>query len=117
MPASEIPKIDFIFFDKVAHALLHGVLCFIWLWYSFKHDQNHISSRNVFVVLLMCFCYGLTIEVFQHWFTLTRTFDLFDLVANGVGSLLGLFVFWKLQKEVAKTSKFTTNGNQEKSEL
>lgn len=116
-PASELPKIDFIFIDKVAHTLVHGVLSFIWLWYVFRNDQNHISSRNVFVVLVLCLCYGLTIEAFQHWFTLTRTFDLFDVVANGVGSLLGLYVFWKLQKEVAETSKWTTNGNQEKPKL
>ncbi|WP_363299828.1 VanZ family protein [Altibacter sp.] len=116
-PASEIPKLDILFFDKIAHVAIHGLLCFVWLWYGFRYDKNHISSRIVFVVLIACFCYGVVIEAFQHWFTLTRTFDLFDVVANGVGSLLGLFVFWKLQNRISIMPKQSTNGNQKEPEL
>jgi VanZ family protein len=98
IPSSEIPRIKVTFIDKIAHVLIHGFLSLIWLWYCFSADKCHISVKNVFVVLLICFSYGVVIEAAQHWFTLTRSFDIFDIVANGFGSLLGLLSFWIFRK-------------------
>jgi VanZ family protein len=112
-PASDIPKLEILLFDKIVHVVIHGLLSGIWLWYGFRYDQNHFSSKTVFVVLSICFCYGLFIEAFQHWFTLTRTFDVFDVVANAIGSLLGLFVFWKFHSMSSNIFKRATNGNKE----
>jgi VanZ family protein len=100
IPSSEIPRIKVTFIDKIAHVLIHGFLSLIWLWYRFSTDKCHISVKNVFVVLLICFSYGVIIEAAQHWFTLTRSFDIFDIVANGFGSLLGLLSYWICRKNI-----------------
>ena len=92
-PSVKLPQTSIPVPDKFIHALIHGVLSFIWLYYSFSADKYHISNRIVFVVLVICFFYGVTIEASQHWFTLSRQFDLFDILANSVGSLIGLLVF------------------------
>jgi VanZ family protein len=94
IPSSDLPEIRATFVDKIAHVLIHGFLGFIWLWYRFSSDKCHISVKNVFVVLFICFSYGVAIETAQHLFTLTRSFDIFDIVANGFGSLLGLLSYW-----------------------
>jgi VanZ family protein len=94
IPSTEIPRIKVSFIDKIAHVLIHGCLSLIWLWYRFSGDKCHISLKNVFVVLFICFSYGVVIEVAQHLLTLTRSFDIFDIVANGLGSLLGLLSYW-----------------------
>jgi VanZ family protein len=99
VPSSEIPRIKVSSIDKIAHVLIHGFLSLIWLCYRFSGDKYHISVKNVFVVLFMCFSYGVVIEAAQHWFTLTRSFDLFDIVANGFGSLFGLLSFWVFKRK------------------
>jgi VanZ family protein len=98
IPSTEIPRIKVSFIDKIAHVLIHGCLSLIWLWYRFSGDKCHISLKNVFVVLFICFSYGVVIEVAQHLLTLTRSFDIFDIVANGFGSLLGLLSYWVFRK-------------------
>ena len=92
-PAADVPKVSIPYLDKVFHVLIHWVLSFIWLWFAFSSDKYHISVKTVIVVLIICFSYGIAIEVAQHWFTLSRQFDLLDVLANGVGSLLGLLSF------------------------
>jgi VanZ family protein len=99
-PTSDIPKIDIAFLDKFIHVIIHWILSFIWLWYGFSTDKYHISSKTIFVILTICFAYGLAIEASQQWFTQTRTFDLFDLVANVAGSLLGLLSFRMVRKKL-----------------
>lgn len=99
-PTSDIPKIDIAFLDKLIHVVIHWILSFIWLWYGFSTDKYHISGKNIFVILVICFAYGLAIEASQHWFTQTRSFDVLDLAANVVGSLFGLLSFWIVRKKL-----------------
>lgn len=100
VPTTKIPQIRVSDIDKLAHLLIHGILAFIWLWYRFSSDKCHISVKNVFVVLLLCFSYGVVIEAAQDWFTLSRSFDLFDILANSFGSMLGLLSFWIVKKKL-----------------
>ena len=100
VPTTEIPQIRVSYIDKLAHLLIHMFLSFIWLWHRFSSDKYHISVKNVFVVLFMCFSYGVVIEAAQHWFTLSRSFDLYDIIANGFGSLLGLLSFWMIKSKI-----------------
>tara|TARA_R110002124_G_scaffold17532_1_gene73009 strand:- start:26649 stop:27047 length:399 start_codon:yes stop_codon:yes gene_type:complete len=93
-PTEGLPKVTIPASDKIVHILIHGLLAFIWLTYSYSADKYHISNKIVVVVLIVCFLYGLVIEVSQHWFTLSRQFDLLDILANTVGSLIGLLFFW-----------------------
>jgi len=95
--AAVVPKVNIPYLDKVFHALIHGVLSFIWLWFAFSVDKRHISGKAVIVVLVLCFSYGITIEVAQDWFTASREFDLLDVLANGVGGVLGFLSFDKVK--------------------
>lgn len=99
-PAADVPKVSIPYLDKVFHVLVHGVLSYIWLWYAFSSDKYHISLKTVIVVLVLCFSYGIAIEAAQHWFTASRQFDLFDVLANGIGSLLGLLSFYKVRSRI-----------------
>lgn len=99
-PASEVPKVSIPYLDKVFHVLIHCALSFIWLWFAFSSDKYHISLKSVIVVLVLCFSYGMAIEAAQHWFTASRQFDLLDVLANGIGSLLGLLSFYKVRSRI-----------------
>lgn len=76
-------------FDKAMHICIYALLSFIWIWYQASTDQYHISTKKVFVVLILCLLYGVLIEASQHWFTASRLFDAYDIVANVIGSLIG----------------------------
>lgn len=99
-PASGVPQFNIPFLDKGLHILIHWMLCFIWLMYGFLADKYHFPFKYVVLALLICFFYGIIIEAFQHWFTLTRTFDLFDIAANGIGDLVGLLSFMIVRKKI-----------------
>ncbi len=99
-PAREMPEPIIPFLDKLGHVLVHYILSFIWLCYVLLGDKNHISVKIVFVVLFICFSYGILIEALQHWLTTSRTFDLFDIVANGIGTLIGLLSFRLLRDRI-----------------
>lgn len=92
-PSTDVPKMNIPYLDKTIHVLIHWVLGFIWLWFAFSSDKYHILPKTVIVVLVICFSYGIAIEVAQHYFTTSRRFDLLDVLANGFGSLLGLLSF------------------------
>lgn len=49
------------------------------------------------IVLVIAIIYGIIIEVFQDVFTLTRTADYLDVVANSIGAISGL-VFLRVKK-------------------
>lgn len=99
-PVSGDTSIDIPNSDKLAHLLLHFGLSFIWLCHCFLGDQYHFSSKMVLLVLSICFFYGIVIEAFQHWFTSTRNFDLFDIAANGIGDLIALWSFGIVRKRL-----------------
>ena len=99
-PATEIPQTNIPLADKLAHLLIYSLLSFNWLWFYYVYDKYHISVKVVFVILVVCFLYGLFIETLQHYFTESRTFDLYDIVANEVGCMIGLITFWSIKKRV-----------------
>ena len=101
LPANDVPQVNVPFLDKFIHLLIHWMLCFIWLWYFFIADNYHSFTKNVFVVLTLCFSYGILIEALQHWFTQSRRFDLFDIIANGIGCLIGLLSFLIVRKKLS----------------
>ena len=44
LPASEIPKVRFVYInDKVVHVLIHFILSFIWLTYFFIFNKTIVS--------------------------------------------------------------------------
>jgi VanZ family protein len=104
LPARGLPQFNIPNLDKLVHVMLHGVLIFIWLTYVYLGDRYHFLSKMVVIALVLCFFYGIVIEAFQHWFTATRSFDLFDIAANGIGDLTGLLSFRIVRKKIIRGS-------------
>ena len=71
--------------DKLAHAGMHALLAWL-LWRGVARD----TLRTGVVIVLMCAAYGLAIEWGQWQFTLTRSAEAFDVLANTLGATLGV---------------------------
>ncbi len=74
--------------DKWMH--LAGFAPFGLLW--------SLAGRRVVWVLAAGLIFGLLIEVYQGIMPIGRSFDLFDALADTVGTALGLAAFWLLHR-------------------
>ena len=57
-------------------------------------------------VFILCFTYGMTIELAQEQWTNYRSGDVYDLLANTVGIVLALFLGKTVKKIVNKSRIF-----------
>jgi VanZ family protein len=69
--------------DKFAHAGAYALLAFL-LQYGF---------RQVYVPVILGTIYGIIIEFLQQAFFYGRQLDVFDMLANLIGCLIGVWIF------------------------
>lgn len=90
-----IPVVKFELFspDKIAHALMFGILCLLLIWGLNKN--NFLSYKNMFLLTLSTIAYGALIELLQMISRNGRSFDVDDIIANGFGALI-IYLFYSL---------------------
>ena len=91
LPGSAFPKDDWlhkIWFDKWVHIGLFAGLALAWSW---ALGLDH--KRNLYIVFGVLAIYGMVVEGVQHFFVANRSYDIGDWIADLVGSVLGLW-FW-----------------------
>ncbi|WP_159915865.1 VanZ family protein [Pantoea sp. 18069] len=71
--------------DKLAHAGMHALLAWL-LWRS----VGRATLRTGISIVALCAAYGLAIEWGQWQFTLTRSAEALDALANTLGAVLGV---------------------------
>ena len=64
--------------------------------------RKKLNIRNVSLLLIALLFYGIIIEVIQAKIIDGRQGDVLDVIANLLGSILGLFLFTKLQEYLPK---------------
>ena len=89
-PAPDWPQTDVPMADKWAHFLVFSVL--FYLWAQALSVKNQIRRLSVKLVIALIF-YSTIIEVIQDSWSISRTGDFMDVLANTVGILMGLIVF------------------------
>ncbi|HMW39605.1 MAG: VanZ family protein [Saprospiraceae bacterium] len=97
--------LQFSYIDKLGHILFYGFasFCFCKMAILKSNNSSYAIKRIVAGLLLM----GAILEIIQYLSRMGRQFDIWDLVANG----LGIFAGWALS--ILLTSKSgTTNGGQ-----
>tara|TARA_R110000787_G_scaffold43892_1_gene107432 strand:- start:26840 stop:26998 length:159 start_codon:yes stop_codon:yes gene_type:complete len=50
--------------------------------------------------MILCFFYGIIIEVIQELFIPLRKADLFDVSANMIGAFSGALLFWNVKNRI-----------------
>ena len=97
LPGSALPKenwFDKIYIDKWVHVGLFAVLIFLWRS-SFNWEINRYNVLLLFLALL----YGFIVELVQLYWVPNRSFDMYDVVSDMAGSILGLLVWLRLYKK------------------
>ncbi len=88
LPIKE-PHIKEFTFDKIIHFFIYFIMTYFCIL-SFS------SSRYLMSFLYALFL-GIFIEIVQY-FLPYRSFDFKDIIANSLGSIVGIFLFWKLER-------------------
>jgi VanZ family protein len=100
-PRPDLPEIDFfISIDKVGHFLIHVLLSLIWLVYFFVRAKHRLSIKYVIFIVIACLTYGIVIEVTQQMLQANRKADMYDVLANSIGTLVGMLLFLNVKKRM-----------------
>ena len=75
------PQVDFEHSDKVGHFLAYGGLMF-WFCQLYRASRTRLAYALAFIAM------GVAIEFVQGW-SGYRSFEVNDMVADGIGVLLG----------------------------
>ena len=86
-------KFDIPGLDKMVHFIMYGVLSFLLLWTVDKVSKTRLKLQNLIVVILVSSGFGILMEILQKTLTTVRNFDIYDIIANIIGILLGCGVY------------------------
>lgn len=85
MPSLELPSPTFTFQDKLVHAVAYALLAALCTLSIPR--LRRIPAALISISLAMT--YGTLLEIIQGLFIPGRSFDLLDIAANAVGSIIG----------------------------
>ena len=93
----ELPSVTYLElmeFDKLVHIVLFGLLMLSFTVALRKQTRMAWAQKNAMVIaLLFSIVYGSVIELVQFFMVQDRTGELYDVLANGLGALLGILFF------------------------
>jgi VanZ family protein len=100
LPASAFPSEKWYtkipMFDKWVHIGLIAILSILFCWGIYKGKNSaEKNKRNFIQTGIICLGYGIMIEFIQRYFIPNRSFDMGDIIADGVGSFAGVIFSFK----------------------
>ncbi|PSL49640.1 VanZ like protein [Chitinophaga niastensis] len=95
LPGKDFPSSSFlekIHFDKIVHfGMFGGIVLFLSL--GIYWQKKHITNIALLLIVFLAAAYGLGIEFIQKYWTTDRSFDLYDVLADTLGAIAGVWVF------------------------
>lgn len=97
-PGEAVPDVSLFDYDKLGHGFIFFVLSFLLIKGTYENLQTTSRAGNaVLIGVVTSAFYGFLIEIIQS-FIPGRSMDVYDAVANVIGSILGLSLFYLLNK-------------------
>lgn len=93
MPNPEIKAIswsDGFQVDKIAHIVLYAIYSFLIGRYLLSNSGN--ERRKILLTLGISVTFGVLMEILQYYLSPSRFFDILDIIANIIGSIVGLLI-------------------------
>ena len=79
--------------DKFGHLVIYAIFSVLMLFGVFKARNKVPNNPNAILVVSICSVYGVLMELMQFTFFPGRYFEVLDIIANIIGSIVGLLVF------------------------
>jgi VanZ family protein len=106
LPGSVFPKLptylDLLKPDKIVHVVMFGIFTFLMI-VGFRKDGNPmlLLKNPVAMAILSALLFGIAMELVQNYFIPNRIGDVYDWIADLVGSLAG-WGLWSLYQKFRK---------------
>ena len=98
LPGSVFPRVKpIVGLDKVAHAIMYAVFAFLCIWgyrHQFRNGDKAYRRKAFQWAAIIGIGYGALTEIMQETIVPKRTGDWFDFLADTLGSLIGVLVFY-----------------------
>ena len=95
-PGNQFPSVPFFNFphlDKIVHLVIFFLLTFLFSYPVSKTELPQKRRKSWFLFIAIYISgYGILIEFIQKYFIPFRSFDLFDIVFDILGSFAGLYL-------------------------
>ena len=95
IPLKDLPNLNRGFDDKIGHFLFYAIFCMTW----FLSFHSLKIKRSLFAATAFSILFGLIIELLQGEVSYYRTTDVYDFLANTLGTLT-MATLIQLKKEV-----------------
>ena len=89
---NNVPLGNVSYLDKLVHVFFHFVLTVLCFLFFQKYTNAVNSLKPIIIPFLFSIFFGIGIEIAQELFTTTRHADVFDVLANLSGAILGVAV-------------------------
>ena len=98
MPSRNLTELrfDLLAPDKLAHVAVYALLSFLWLW-----GYKETNRKKVSIVLLGSIILGVLLEIAQYLFFPDRFFELYDILANVIGAIIGIIALFFYHKTLS----------------
>jgi VanZ family protein len=94
IPGSDIPEVNVPLIDKWVHFALFSGFAFLWLC-----SLSSTNTKKGIFVFIAAALVGLSVELLQEsGITSGRYFEWNDVLADSIGGILGVVVFFLLRK-------------------
>lgn len=94
IPGRDVPSVNFPLMDKWVHFVIFGGFSFLWLA---TFQRTDLMKRIAFFLLAVLF--GYVVELLQgSGITSGRSYDMWDVLADGIGGALGVILFCFLER-------------------
>ena len=98
LPKEAVSQSNFLnipHFDKIAHLCSFALLVYLWSIALKEKVSNVKASRLAFYGSIIL---GVVLEILQWQLNVGRHFEILDIIANIIGSIVGLIAFYKIIK-------------------
>ncbi|MEM9545436.1 MAG: VanZ family protein [Bacteroidota bacterium] len=87
--------LDIPHFDKLSHFAAYALLVFFW---SMALVQKTAKIKAARISFYGSIALGIVLEILQWQLNVGRHFEILDIIANIIGAIFGLIVFYKIFK-------------------
>lgn len=99
IPGREVPHVSIPLADKWVHLIIFAGFSFLWLC-----TIKAAGAKAGWLMLLLSLALGYTVELLQgSGITTGRSYDLYDVLADGIGGALGILLFYPFRNKVLRT--------------
>lgn len=96
LPPNDLPKIQYIpGLDKMVHFMMYFIFSMLFCW-TLRTETHFL--RFSFVVL-STIGWGIFMETIQLTMHMGRSFSWYDILANTLGSFIGIFIYSVVARE------------------